>query len=135
MKIYFTGAIRAGRHDQKTYYSLVERLKQYGHVLTEHVADPNLGETGENLPEEEIHRRDMAWLHEADAVIAEVTTPSLGVGYEIAKAEEMGKRILCLYRPTAGKSLSAMVRGSKQARVVDYATLEEAFKAISAFLE
>ena len=46
-----------------------------------------------------------------DAVVAEVTQPSLGVGYEIGRAVDMGKRILCLYRPQEGKVLSAMIRG------------------------
>jgi hypothetical protein len=40
----------------------------------------------------------MSWLKEADVIVAEVSTPSLGVGYEIGKAEDMGKRILCLYK-------------------------------------
>lgn len=37
-------------------------------------------------------------------VVAEVTQTSLGVGYEIGRAVEMNKRILCLFRPGAGKS-------------------------------
>ena len=37
-------------------------------------------------------------------LIAEVTQPSLGVGYEIGRAVAMGKNILCLYRPQQGKS-------------------------------
>lgn len=36
-----------------------------------------------------------------DAVlVAEVTQPSLGVGYEIGRAIEMNKNILCLFRPS-----------------------------------
>ena len=37
------------------------------------------------------------------AIVAEVTQPSLGVGYEIGRAVAMGKRILCLYRPQPDK--------------------------------
>ena len=37
------------------------------------------------------------------AIVAEVTQPSLGVGYEIGRAVAMGKRILCLYRPQQDK--------------------------------
>ena len=36
-------------------------------------------------------------------LVAEVTQPSLGVGYEIGRAVDMNKRILCLYRPQPGK--------------------------------
>ena len=35
--------------------------------------------------------------------MAEVTQPSLGVGYEIGRAVAMDKKILCLYRPQDGK--------------------------------
>ena len=39
------------------------------------------------------------------AVVAEVTQPSLGVGYEIGRAVAMGgKSILCLYRTQENKS-------------------------------
>ena len=51
----------------------------------------------EKLSEREIYERDMKWLLEADAVIAEVSNASLGVGYEIARAEMMQKPLLCLY--------------------------------------
>ena len=37
-------------------------------------------------------------------LVAEVTQPSLGVGYEIGRAVAMDKKILCLYRPQEGKS-------------------------------
>ncbi len=36
-------------------------------------------------------------------LVAEVTQPSLGVGYEIGRAVAMGKPILCLFRPSADK--------------------------------
>ena len=37
-------------------------------------------------------------------IVAEVTQPSLGVGYEIGRAYAMKKPILCLYRPQPEKS-------------------------------
>ncbi|EPY76686.1 deoxyribonucleoside 5-monophosphate N-glycosidase [Camelus ferus] len=33
-----------------------------------------------------IHERDLAWLQQADVVVAEVTQPSLGVGYKLGQA-------------------------------------------------
>ena len=38
-------------------------------------------------------------------LVAEVTQPSLGVGYEIGRAVAMKKRILCLFRPESGRSM------------------------------
>lgn len=44
-KIYFAGSIRGGRQDADLYLRIVEQLKIYGTVLTEHVASPTV-ETG-----------------------------------------------------------------------------------------
>ena len=43
------------------------------------------------------------------AIVAEVTQPSLGVGYEIGRAVAMGKRILCLYRPQQDKRKKSFI--------------------------
>jgi nucleoside 2-deoxyribosyltransferase len=134
MKIYFAGAIRGGRDDAKLYLDIIKHLQQFGEVLTEHVADKDLTADGEKKDESYIHDRDMAWLCEADVVVAEVTVPSLGVGYEIRAALEMGKPVLCLFRPGERRSLSAMVRGSKDAVCEDYSDLEQAKSITSRFL-
>jgi hypothetical protein len=71
---------------------------------------------------EEIHDRDMRWISESDLVVAEVTNPSLGVGYEIGRTVERNgnrynqQRILCLYREEGKpeKRLSAMIDGLVQ---------------------
>lgn len=76
----------------------------------------------------------MAWLQEADVVVAEVTTPSLGVGYEIGKAEEK-KRVLCLYREQDGKRLSAMISGNPQIRVEKYRTIHDVERILKVFFE
>lgn len=112
MKIYFAGSIRGGRDDALLYNELIEKLQNFGDVLTEHLGLASLSSFGEiQKTDQQIYGRDIEWLKEADVVVAEVTTASLGVGYEIAKAEEWGKRILCLYRPSEGKRLSAMLTG------------------------
>ena len=90
------------------YAEVVKLLKKYGEVLTERNADPNFfGET--SITDEEIFERDMAWLNSADVLVAEVTTPSLGVGYEIASVLNLGKPVIALYREIPGKRLSAMI--------------------------
>jgi len=136
-KIYFAGAIRGGREDVQLYGELVRYLAGFGRVLTDHVADPQLDVAGdEGISEQAIFARDLAWLDSADLVIAEVTTPSLGVGYEIAAAEARGKPILCLFRTTEGRrSLSAMIDGNPALSVRRYADLAEAKAHIAAFVD
>ena len=92
MKIYFAGSICGGRDDAALYRQIIVMLMEYGEVLTEHVGDASLTRAGEDGPSDEaIYGRDMAWLTEADIVVAEVTVPSHGVGYEVAWAEALGK--------------------------------------------
>jgi hypothetical protein len=130
--IYFAGSISAGREDTGIYAELVGLLQEHGSVLTEHVADANIDALGEPLAEKEVHDRDLDWLAKADALVAEVTIPSLGVGYEISKAEEWGKPVLCLYRE-GGKRLSAMISGSERISCRTYTDLAEAAVAIERF--
>ena len=135
LKIYFAGAIRGGRDDVQLYGELVRYLGSFGRVLTSHVADPQLDASGdEGISEAAIFSRDMAWLDSADLVIAEATTPSLGVGYEIAAAEARGKRILVLFRTRGGRHLSAMLAGNPGLTVRHYESLAEATAHIAAFI-
>lgn len=136
MKIYFAGSIRGGREDVILYGEIIKYLRNYGEVLTEHIADKNLAETGErNLSDKEIHDRDLDWLSQSDVVVAEVTAPSLGVGYEIRAAVDQKKRVLCLYRPQNDKSLSAMVSGCTSVNIRNYQQLNEAVKIIDKFFQ
>lgn len=133
LKIYFSGSIRGGRSDARVYHDLVEYLKTFGEVLTEHIGRLDLVDERE-LPPCQIHDRDMAWLKSADVIIAEVTTPSLGVGYELGRAVEMGKPIFCLYRKNDDKRLSGMISGSPGIVTVVYEDIDEAERWIAGFL-
>ena len=126
MKIYFAGSIRGGRDDAKIYAQIIEFLQGYGEVLTEHVGSDELMDQGESsLSDQEIHGRDMKWLLESDLMVAEVTNPSLGVGYEIGRAIEVEKRILCLYRESSDKRLSAMISGSGSTENINYNSITD----------
>ena len=45
-------------------------------------------------------------IEEADLFIAEVSRPSLGLGIEIGRAEQIGKKILCIYKKSEKVSSS-----------------------------
>jgi len=97
--IYFAGSIRAGRDDVPVYAKLINKLKGYGKVITEHVGDYSLSDGGQSfLGDKFIHDRDLHWLRHSKVVVAEVTTPSLGVGYEIAPAISWRIPVITLYR-------------------------------------
>lgn len=135
MKIYFAGSIRGGRDDKELYLEIINLLGKYGKVLTEHVGDKTLSALGEDGPDDEyIYKRDIAWLNESDIVVAEVTTPSLGVGYEIGKTEE-NKPILCLYRIQDEKRISAMISGNKNLQVETYTSIQDVRAIIEKFFK
>ena len=136
MKIYFAGSIRGGREDAQLYENIIAYLGEKGQVLTEHVGSLYLdsqGETPQN--DEDIFNRDIEWLQSADIVVAEVTTPSLGVGYELGIAEKLDIPVLCLFRDLKGKKLSAMIRGNKKFICKQYKTLKQAKDCINSFIK
>ena len=136
MKIYFAGAIRGGRDETDIYNNIITYLSSKAEVLTEHVGSSKLTTIGEtNRSDGEIYLRDMEWLQSADLVIAEVTTPSLGVGYELGIAEKLKIPALCLYRPIKGKRLSAMISGNEKFNYQAYQTLDDAKVHINKFLK
>ncbi len=118
--IYFAGSIRGGRGDRALYAEIIRSLQAYGRVLTEHIADESLTDDGETLGDKDIHDRDIDWLRSATCVVAEVTTPSLGVGYEIGRAVEWKVPILCLFRSAEGRRVSAMIAGSEGVEMREY---------------
>ena len=137
MKIYFAASIRGGRKDQNKYNELIGFLSSKVEVLTEHVGDLSLGQTGEqDFTDKEIYQRDLEWLESADAVIAEVTNPSLGVGYELGVAEKLGKPVLCLFDDADHNcNLSAMISGNHKITTFRYTSLDQAKEEIVSFID
>ena len=134
MKIYFAGSIRGGRSDQSAYFKIINLLKNYGEVFTEHVGDHKLTAQGEvNIADEQVYKRDMKWLMSTDVLVVDVTTPSLGVGYEIASAEILGKKILCIYRESAEKRISGMINGNRNLTVKIYKTIDDVTAILKEF--
>ncbi|MFA6392941.1 MAG: nucleoside 2-deoxyribosyltransferase [Candidatus Paceibacterota bacterium] len=135
MKIYFGGAIRGGREDVHIYELIIKELGNFGEVLTEHIGDKNLSIIGEDKLPQYIYERDTNFIKEADIFIADVTTPSLGVGYEIAYAEKLNKKVFCLYNNTGNKLVSFMIMGNQNCKVFPYKNKEEISEIIKSIFK
>ena len=134
MNIYFCGSIRGGRDLASTYAEMIAMLGSYGRVLTEHLGSDEVIEAKDRvLSDKEIHDRDLQWIVESDMLVAEVTVPSLGVGYEIGRAIEMGKPVLCLFKQGSEYTISAMIAGSDKVEMKYYQSLEEVKDLFEAF--
>jgi nucleoside 2-deoxyribosyltransferase len=133
-KVYFAGSIRGGRECADNYMKIIDFLKHNFIVLTEHVGDKNLGVSGEvDKTDEYIYNRDCNWIREADFVVADVTMPSLGVGYEIRYAEDYNKPILCIYQNSDNKKISAMLLGNHNLEIHSYDNASDIFNIIIDF--
>lgn len=133
-KIYFAGSIRGGRDDAALYKEIIAHIKETDIVLTEHIGDLSLSllENGRDK-DALIYEQDTNWLRECDAVIAECTSPSLGVGYELAYAEKYDKSCFLFYRRSKCQ-LSAMLTGNPYYKIYAYETKEEIFEFIDDIL-
>lgn len=136
MNIYFSCSLTGGRQDEPIYEAIVDHLLRQGHeVPTAHLARPEVMREERIVDPAEVYARDVAWLDASHCVIAEVSTPSHGVGYEIAYALEKGKPVLCCYQ--AGRPVSKMITGnsSTQLEVASYRDEAEALALVTRFLD
>jgi nucleoside 2-deoxyribosyltransferase len=134
MRIYFAIPITQRHQEDPLFPSIISFLQAHGHlVLTEHLGQAEARRADRALSREAIFHRDRAWLGEADALLAEVTTPSTGVGYEIATALQQKKPVLCLARE--GIPISAMVEGNPELTLKRYHCPDEALEHLVRWLE
>lgn len=135
MNIYFSCSITGGRSDQAVYQKIVEFLVDHGHeVPTAHLSREDILEDERVILPADVYERDVRWVNECDALIAEVSTPSHGVGYEIALALLQGKPVLCCYRQ--GKTVSKMILGNLQPglSLCAYESVNDLLGALARFL-
>jgi nucleoside 2-deoxyribosyltransferase len=125
--IYFSGSITGGRADVARYQAMVRALEAEGHrVLSGAVAAEHVGASGEAFDRSEIFARDLRWLDDADLVVAEVSLPSHGVGYEIAYARWQRRvPVVALFRPAYTPRCSAMIAGDAGIELIEYREVEE----------
>lgn len=127
-RIYFAAPIRGDQSHKENVLNILNWLTTKYEVLTEHIG------TGETLTnDQDIWTRDIKWIMQADAVIAEVSAPSLGVGYEIAYARYvLQKNVLCIAHVDA--KVSAMLTGDITLEQVRYTSWEFVQKPIENFM-
>ena len=133
MKIYFAGSIRGGRIDAALYQRLIAYMQRTDVVLTEHIGRPDLNLLEQGKRDVEIYDQDTGWLRESDILIGECTCPSLGVGYELAYAEKIGKPCHIFYDRTKTQ-LSAMLTGNPYFHIHPYKKEEDIYPVIDRIL-
>ena len=118
MNIYFACSITGGREFELVYQDLTAALLADGHEIpTAHLADSTVVDLEALVEARDVYERDVNWIRAADALIAEVSVPSHGVGYEIGFALSAGKPVLCLSQH--GRKISKMISGNPDPRAAE----------------
>ena len=133
MNIYFACSITGGRKDEQAYQGIVNALLENGHeVPTASFADPIVLGHEPILAPKDVYERDVGWIDGCDLLVAEVSTPSHGVGFEISYALNIGKPVFCVFQE--GIAVSKMITGNTNPiiRVMAYASIEQAIEWLRA---
>ena len=125
MKIYVSGSIYGGTQKIDTYKTLIEELEKYGEVLTKIIADPNTIANEVYQKDEDIYEDLEKKLISADILFAEVSIPSLGIGYELGFADKLNKKIIAIYDKNYTEKVTTMIRGNKRITLIPYQRIEE----------
>ena len=135
MNIYFACSITGGRTYQSVYQAITRALLADGHEIpTAHLAEAGVVDEERIIESSVVYARDVAWIRAAQVLIAEVSVPSHGVGYEVAFALGLGKPVLCLYEQ--GRSVSKMITGNPDSnlKVAPYQGKVEAVQRAREFI-
>jgi nucleoside 2-deoxyribosyltransferase len=135
MNIYFACSITGGREFESLYQTITNALTEDCHeVPTAHLAESGVTALEAAIDPREVYTRDVNWIRASDALIAEVSAPSHGVGYEIGYALGLGKPVLAIY--DEGRKVSKMISGNPDPNltVKTYHNPEHAVQLVRDFL-
>jgi hypothetical protein len=133
MRVYLAAAMTNADRDLGAIRTLLASIEGEGHeVPTRHVADPRGREVEGEVTDAEVAQRDLAWVMGCDALVAEVSTPSHGVGVEVATALQHGVPVLLLHRRDA--VVSRLMLGLAGVESAAYSDPEAITRAVRAFL-
>jgi hypothetical protein len=100
MKIYFTSSARASQELKQNYKTIFELISSFGHSHVDDYTKSDdaqkvyFGTHEENL---KLYKHAMECIKNADAIVLEVSTHSLSMGYLLQQSLTMGKPVIALY--------------------------------------
>lgn len=110
---------------------MAKAITDSGHIITSPWV---LGPIESSNPKvTDVFQRDMSATEGSDAIVADVTDPSLGVGMELMAAYKAGKRIIILVKK--GKVTSRMLMHMDRKEAVEYDDEGEIYQALRTVLE
>jgi 2'-deoxynucleoside 5'-phosphate N-hydrolase len=135
MIIYCAGPISGDTTYQENYKEIITIVDQEGHSA---LAELN-GKFKSSIPlsDKQIYTRDIKWIDSSQLMIAEISGPSLGVGFEISYALFQKKIPVLAFASIEVTKLSAMITGcnSNLLKLVRYGSTDEMKKIIRNYLK
>lgn len=134
MIVYCAGAIKGDSSYQESYLEVINIVKKEGHSALSEL-NPDF-KSAFPLNEKQVFQRDIKWIEKSTVMIAEISGPSLGVGFEIAYALYMREiPVLALYDAEIER-VSAMITGcdSELLYVKTYHNKKELQELVLSFL-
>jgi hypothetical protein len=138
VRIYLACTVRGDRAALPALREIVARLEGHGHeVLTAHLLRDDVEQVESKLTEAEVYERDVRWLQACDAVVAEASGSSFGVGFEVGyvlgRAAVSGQRVFVLYDVRRRGSISRLIPGNTDLHCVTFGYSDLA--ALGAFVD
>ena len=126
MNIYLACTVRGDRAGVTAARAIAARLVRHGHrVLTAHLLDDNVDDLEAALADRAVFQRDRAWLDACDALVAEASGSSYGVGFEVgyvmARAPGTGQKVFLVFDAAKRSSVSRLVAGNDDRHCTTFA--------------
>jgi len=134
MRVYLACTVRGDRAGLSAARAIADRLQRHGHdVLNIHLLADDADAAESQQTEEEVYRRDIERLSTCDALVAEASGSSYGVGFEVGyvlgRARHTGQQIVILYDAERRNTISRMITGNCDAvccTTFGYQSIEQA---------
>ena len=134
MIIYCAGPIRGDVTYQKYFTKAIDYIESLGHTVLSEFS----GKFSSTIPltDKQTYKRDLKWIDGSKIMIAEISGPSLGVGFEISYALFIKKMpVLAVYHNEAGQ-ISSMITGCTNPllEIKKYSNVEDLTSIVKKFI-
>jgi nucleoside 2-deoxyribosyltransferase len=125
VKIYLACTVRGDRAAVAALREACARLQQHGHqVLTAHLLGDDVEAVESTLTNRQVYERDIEWLDACDAVVADASGSSFGVGFEVgyvlARAPRTRQHVYLLYDANRTNRISRLITGNSHLHCTPY---------------
>jgi len=134
MIIYCAGPIRGDVTYRKFYTDMIDYIESLGHTVLAEFS----GKFSSTIPltDKQTYKRDLKWIDGSKLMVAEISGPSLGVGFEIAYAIFQSKIPVLALCILDAQNISSMLAGcdSSLLSIKKYKNVDDMKNIIKTFL-